>query len=74
MEKVMMPEIRTVNGMPNTPSCSTIITLKASDIIPITNFCTTVKLINNTESNAVSTKSLSGSCDLKIKDKTGYLN
>jgi hypothetical protein len=28
-----------------------------------------VKLINNTESNLVGIKSLSGSCDLKIQDK-----
>jgi hypothetical protein len=39
MEDFAMPEIRTINGMPNIPSDSTIVTLKASD--------TTLKLINN---------------------------
>jgi hypothetical protein len=51
MEDFEMPEIRTINGMPNTPSCSTVVTLKASDVIPVTKFCMVVKLINNTESN-----------------------
>jgi hypothetical protein len=37
MENFTMPEIRTINRMPNIPSCSTIITLKASDTIPVTN-------------------------------------
>jgi hypothetical protein len=32
-----------------------------------------VKLINNTESNSVGIKSLSGSCDLKIQDKAGSM-
>jgi hypothetical protein len=69
MEDFVMPEIRMINGMPNMVSCSTIVTIKALDIIPVTNFCTIVKLINNTESNAVGIKSLSGSCDLKLKIK-----
>jgi hypothetical protein len=75
MEDFAMPEIRTINGMPNTPSCSTIVSLKASDIIPVTKFCMAIKLINNTESNSVGIKSLSlsGSCDLKIQDKTGSI-
>jgi hypothetical protein len=68
-----MAEIRTINGMPNIPSCSTIVTLKAPDIIPVTKFCMVVKLINNTESNSVGIKSLSGSCDLKIQDKAGSI-
>jgi hypothetical protein len=59
--------------IPNVPSCSTIVTLKPSDIIPVTNFCTVVKLINHTESKAVGIKSLSGFCDLKISDKAGYI-
>jgi hypothetical protein len=66
-----MFEIRTINGMPNIPSC--IVTLKASDIIPVTKFCMAVKLINNTKSNSVGIKSLSGSCDLKIQDKTNSI-
>jgi hypothetical protein len=54
---VAMPEIKTINRMPNIPSYSTIVILKASDIIPVTNFCIVVKLINNTESKAVGIKS-----------------
>jgi hypothetical protein len=73
MEDFAMPKIRTINGIPNVPSCSTIVTLKASDIIPVTKFCMAVKLINNTESNSVGIKSLSGSCDLKIQDKAGSI-
>jgi hypothetical protein len=46
MEEFAMLEIRTINGMPNIQSCSTIVILKASDIIPIINFCISVKLIN----------------------------
>jgi hypothetical protein len=68
-----MLEIRIVNGMPNIPSCSTIVTLKTSDVIPVTKFCMVVKLINNTESNSVGIKSLSGFCDLKIQDKVGSI-
>jgi hypothetical protein len=73
MEDFAMPEIRTINNMQNIPSCSTIVTLKASDVIPVTKFCMAVKLINNTESNSVEIKSLSGSCDLKIEDKAGSI-
>jgi hypothetical protein len=51
----------------------TIVMLKASDIIPITKFCMAIKLINNTKSNSVGIKSLSGSCDLKIQDKAGSM-
>jgi hypothetical protein len=51
MEDFAMPEIRTINDIPNVPSCSTIVTLKASDIIPITKFCMAIKLINNIESH-----------------------
>jgi hypothetical protein len=40
----------------------------------IKNFrCTLVKLIDNIESNAVGIKSLSGSYDLKVEDKAGYI-
>jgi hypothetical protein len=59
MEDFAMPEIRTINGMLNIPSCSTIVSLKASYIIPVTKFCMAIKLINNTESNSVGIKSLS---------------
>jgi hypothetical protein len=50
MEDFAMPEIRIINLMPNILACTTIVSLKASDVIPVTNFCTGVKLINNTES------------------------
>jgi hypothetical protein len=73
MEDVAMPEIRTINGMPNIPLYSTIVTLKASDVIPVTKFCMAIELINNTESNSVGIKSLSGSCDLKIQDKASSI-
>jgi hypothetical protein len=63
----------TINGMPNIPSCSTIVSLKASDVIPVTKFCMSNKLINNTESNSVGIKSLLGSCDLKIQDKASSI-
>jgi hypothetical protein len=46
MEDFAMPEIRTANGIPNIPLCSTIV----SDVIPVTKYCMAVKLINNTES------------------------
>jgi hypothetical protein len=55
------------------PSCSIIVILKASDTIPVINFYITIKLINKSESKAVGIKSLSGSCDLKISDKAGYI-
>jgi hypothetical protein len=59
LEDFAMPEIRTDNGIPNIPSCSTIVSLKASNIIPVTDYCLAIKLINNTESNLVGMKSLS---------------
>jgi hypothetical protein len=68
MIEFVIPEIRTINGRPNIPLCSTIVTFKAWDIIPVTNFCTAEKLINNTESNAVR------SCNLKIKSWLYYHN
>jgi hypothetical protein len=70
MENFAMPEIKT---MLNIPSCSTIITLKASNVIPITKFCMAIKLINDTKSNSIKIKSLSGSCDLKIQNKTNSI-
>jgi hypothetical protein len=74
MENFAISEIiRTINGMPNIPSCSTIVTLKALDVIPITKVCMAVKLINNTISNSVGIKLLLGSYDLKIQDKAGSI-
>jgi hypothetical protein len=43
MEDFAMLEIRTINGMPNIPSCSTVVILKTSNILPKTIFCTAVK-------------------------------
>jgi hypothetical protein len=37
----VMPELRTINSMPNIPSCSTIVVLPTPDVTPITNFCKT---------------------------------
>jgi hypothetical protein len=68
----VMTEIRTANSMPNIPSCSTLVTLKTTDVIPVTNYCQAIKAIKNTESNSIGIKSLSGSCDIKVKDKLGY--
>jgi hypothetical protein len=73
MEDFARPEIITINGMQIISSCSTIVTLRASDVIPVTKFCMTIKLINNTKSNSVGIKSLSGFCDLKIQDKAGSI-
>jgi hypothetical protein len=56
-----MSKIRTINGIPNIPSFSTIITLKTSDIILVTSFCTVIKLINNTKSSTMGINSLSKS-------------
>jgi hypothetical protein len=71
MEDFANPEIKIINGIPNI--LSTIVILKALDVILITNFCTAVKLSNNTKSNAMRIKSLSTSCDLKVEDKASYI-
>jgi hypothetical protein len=62
----------TTNSMPNIPSCFTLVTLKAKNVIPITNFCKTIKIIKNIEFNSIGVKSLSGLCDIKVENKTGY--
>jgi hypothetical protein len=41
-------------------------------VIPITNYCKTINIIKNVESNSVGVKSLSGSCDIQVEDKMGY--
>jgi hypothetical protein len=58
MEDFSMPKIRTINGIPNIPSCSTIVTLKTSDITPVTNFRTTVKINKNIEVTSIGIRSL----------------
>jgi hypothetical protein len=58
-----MPEVHTSNSMPNIPSCSTLVTLEAKDVIPVTNYCKAIKIIKNIEPNSVGVESLSGSCD-----------
>jgi hypothetical protein len=65
-----MPTINTANSMTNILSCSTIVSLKAEDLHPVTHFCQAVKLIKNLEAGSIGIKSLSGSCDIKIQDKT----
>jgi hypothetical protein len=34
--------------------------------------CKAIEVIKNIESNLVGVKSLSGSCDIQVEDKTGY--
>jgi hypothetical protein len=53
-------------------TCSTLVTLEAKNVIPITNYCTGIKKIKNAESNSVGIKSLLRSCDVQVEDKTGY--
>jgi hypothetical protein len=60
-----MPEVHTTNFMPNIPPCSTLVTLKTKNIIP----CKTIKIIKNIKFNSVKVKSLSGSCNIQVKDK-----
>jgi hypothetical protein len=67
-----MPEVHTANSMPNIPSCSTLVTLEAIDIIFITNYCKAIKVIKNIKSNSIKIKSLSGICDIQVENKTGY--
>jgi hypothetical protein len=55
----IMPEVHTANSMPNIPSCSTLVTLEAKDVILVTNYCKAIKVIKNVESNSVGVKSLS---------------
>jgi pyruvate/oxaloacetate carboxyltransferase len=69
-----MSEIKTANSMLNILSCSTLITLKTTNIIPVTNYSQAVKAIRNIESDSIGIKSLSGSCDIKVKDKLGYFS
>jgi hypothetical protein len=49
-----------------------LVTLETKDVIPIINYCTVIKIIKNVESNSIGIKSLSGSCDIQVDDKTGY--
>jgi hypothetical protein len=35
--------------MPNIPSCSTLVTLETKDVIPETNYCTAIRIIENVE-------------------------
>jgi hypothetical protein len=41
-----------------------------TDFIPVTSYCQAVKAIKNIEANSIDIKSLSGLCDIKVKDKT----
>jgi hypothetical protein len=64
-----MPELHTTNSKANIPSCFTLVSLKAKNIIPIINYCKAIKVIRNTESNSVGIRSLSRSCDIQVEDK-----
>jgi hypothetical protein len=68
-----IPVINTINLMLNIPSCSTIVTLNAKDLHPITHFCQAMKLIKNLESGSVGIKSLSGFCDVKVQDRANLV-
>jgi fructose-1,6-bisphosphatase len=46
----VMPEIHTANPMLNIFLCSMLVTLKAKDVIPITNYYTANRIIKNLES------------------------
>jgi hypothetical protein len=45
----VMLELRTINSMPNIPSCDIIFVLSTNEVTPITNYCTTIKSIKNME-------------------------
>jgi hypothetical protein len=62
----VMPELRTINSMPNIPSCSTIVVLPTKEVTPITNYCLTIKNIKNMETQSIGIKSLSGTGDVKV--------
>jgi hypothetical protein len=36
-------KMHTTNSIPNIPSCSTLVTLEAKDVIPVTNYCKAIK-------------------------------
>jgi hypothetical protein len=63
----VMPELRTINSMPNIPSCSTILVLPTKEVTPITNYCSAIKSIKNMENQSIGIKFLSGTCDVKLQ-------
>jgi hypothetical protein len=68
-----IPELRTINSMPNIPSYATIVVLPTNEITPITNYCSAIKSIKNMETQSIGIKSLSGTCDVKVLDKLGEI-
>jgi hypothetical protein len=68
-----MPELRTINSMPNIPLCSSVVVLPTKDVTPITNYCLVIKSIKNIKTNSIGIKSLSGTCDVKVSDKLGEI-
>jgi hypothetical protein len=68
-----MPELRTINSMPNIPSCATIVVLATNKVIPIINYYSAIKSIKNMETQSIGIKSLSGTCDVKVSDKLGEI-
>jgi hypothetical protein len=69
----VIPELRTINSMPNFPSCSTIVVLQTKEVTPITNYCSAIKSIKNIETQSIKIKSLSGTCDVKMSNKLGKI-
>jgi hypothetical protein len=65
----VMPELRTINSMPNIPSCATVVVLPTNEVTPITNYCSAMKNIKNIETQSIGIKSLSGTCDVKVSKK-----
>jgi hypothetical protein len=66
----VMPELRTINSMFNTPSCATVVVLPTNEVTPVTNYCSTIKSM---ETQSIGIKSLSGTCDVKVSDKLGKI-
>jgi hypothetical protein len=58
----VMLELRTINSMPNIPSCATVVILPTNEVTSVTNFCFAIKSIKNIETQSIGIKSLSGTC------------
>jgi hypothetical protein len=69
----VMLELRTINSMPNIPSCASIVVLPTNEVIPVTNFCSAIKSIKNMETQSIGIKSPSGTCDVKMLNKLGEI-
>jgi hypothetical protein len=69
----VMPELRTINSMPNIPSCATIVVLPTNEVTPITNYCFVIKNIRNIKMQSIGIKFFLGICDVKVLDKLGEI-